>query len=387
MLETLAVANYRSIRELTLPLGALNVIHGPNGSGKSNLYRALRLLCDVANDGVVSALAREGGLQSALWAGPESFSAAMRRGEQAVQGGQRRRPVALRLGIATDAFSYAIDLGLPIPGASHFDLDPQIKREAIWHGGTYHPQRALTERDGASVRGRDDEGRWRLLDSRLAPWDSMLSRLADPRVAPEAALLRDELRAWRFYDHFRCDADAPARRAQIGVRTPVLAHDGADLAAAWQTIVEIGDPGALSRALGDAFPGAVVDLHVSDGRFELRMSLPGLLRPLRQAELSDGMLRYLLLVTALSTPRPPPLMILNEPESSLHPSLLPPLARLMCELAEHRQIWVVTHSPALLSALQDAAPANMLPLTKVLGETRLAPEHGSRLPNWRWPAR
>jgi predicted ATPase len=48
VLTTLAIANYRSIRQMTLPLGRLNVVTGANGSGKSNLYRALRLLSDTA---------------------------------------------------------------------------------------------------------------------------------------------------------------------------------------------------------------------------------------------------------------------------------------------------------------------------------------------------
>ena len=46
MLNTLAVSNYRSLRNLTIPLGQLTVLTGPNGSGKSNVYRALRLLAD-----------------------------------------------------------------------------------------------------------------------------------------------------------------------------------------------------------------------------------------------------------------------------------------------------------------------------------------------------
>ena len=48
MLKTLAVANYRSIRSLVMPLESLNLITGANGSGKSNLYRALRLLAEAA---------------------------------------------------------------------------------------------------------------------------------------------------------------------------------------------------------------------------------------------------------------------------------------------------------------------------------------------------
>jgi predicted ATPase len=59
MLKTLAVANYRSINKLVIPLGRLNLITGPNGSGKSNLYRALRLLAETAQGGVVNALARK----------------------------------------------------------------------------------------------------------------------------------------------------------------------------------------------------------------------------------------------------------------------------------------------------------------------------------------
>ena len=78
MLTTLAISNYRSIRELVMPLGALNLVTGANGSGKSNLYRALRLLAETAQGGVVSTLAREGGLASTLWAGPETISRRMR---------------------------------------------------------------------------------------------------------------------------------------------------------------------------------------------------------------------------------------------------------------------------------------------------------------------
>ncbi|KGW64710.1 AAA domain protein [Burkholderia pseudomallei MSHR1029] len=47
-LTALAIAHYRSLRELIVPLATLNVITGPNGSGKSSLYRALRLLADTA---------------------------------------------------------------------------------------------------------------------------------------------------------------------------------------------------------------------------------------------------------------------------------------------------------------------------------------------------
>jgi len=86
VIETLAIFGYRSIRNLVLPLDRLNVVTGANGSGKSSLYRALRLLGDAALNSVVSSLAREGGLSSTLWAGPEKIGSAVRRGEFAVEG-------------------------------------------------------------------------------------------------------------------------------------------------------------------------------------------------------------------------------------------------------------------------------------------------------------
>ena len=60
MISTLAVAGYRSLRDVRLHLGGLTVVTGANGSGKSNLYRALRLLADCARGEVVGSLAREG---------------------------------------------------------------------------------------------------------------------------------------------------------------------------------------------------------------------------------------------------------------------------------------------------------------------------------------
>src|SRR5580704_15661719 len=71
--STLAIENYRSLRRLVVPLRRVNVITGPNGSGKSSLYRALRLLADTSRNGAVAALAREGGLDSTLWAGPDKL--------------------------------------------------------------------------------------------------------------------------------------------------------------------------------------------------------------------------------------------------------------------------------------------------------------------------
>jgi predicted ATPase len=134
MIDRLAVSGYRSLRDIRL--GQLTVVTGPNGSGKSSLYRALRLLADVAQGRVVQSLAAEGGLQSTLWAGPEQFSRAMRSGAQPVQGTVRKNPVALKLGFSDEHYGYSIELGLPAPAYALFGHDPDIKVECVWTGET-----------------------------------------------------------------------------------------------------------------------------------------------------------------------------------------------------------------------------------------------------------
>ena len=179
-LTHLAVAGYRSLQQLILPLGVLplgvlplgglplgglTLVCGANGSGKSNLYRSLGLITAAARGDLVAALAAEGGLPAVFWAGPERTTREMRRGEKPVQGSSgRREATRLRLGIACETLSYAIELGYRADDqTSAFVLDPEIKREWIWAGGPFHPRSLLVQRTGAVVE------RWGKVGP-TAPW-------------------------------------------------------------------------------------------------------------------------------------------------------------------------------------------------------------------------
>ena len=388
MIKTLAIGNYRSLLNLVIPFGSLNVITGDNASGKSNLYKALRLLSETAQGGVINSLAREGGLNSTFWAGPENISHRMRNGEVEVQGSSKQKAVRLRLGFCGDDFGYSISLGLPPPGnlgPTAFALDPEIKRECIWAGNSYRPASLLVHRTGAYIKVRAKRD-WEILSQHTNNFESIFGLVADPAKAPEIIALREQIKGWRFYDHFRSDTQAPARLPQLGTRTPVLHQDGRDLAAALQTIIEIGDVDALNEAISDAFPGASLSITVQgDGRFNVNLRQEGLLRPLSAAELSDGTLRYLLWVAALLTPRPPTLMVLNEPETSLHPDLLPALGRLIIRASTSTQVWVVSHASRLIATLEACDECNCVHLGKTLGQTQVMGQGILDRPSWQWP--
>jgi predicted ATPase len=351
-IKTLTIHGYRSIRKLCLQMDTVNVVTGSNGCGKSNLYKSVYLLAKAANGELAKTLALEGGMPSVLWAGKKK------------QTTRTKDPVRLTLSIQTDNFSYEIACGLPPPSLSVFALDPLVKEEYVWFGDVRRPSNTLLERQVGSAWIINQDGCRVAYPVSLSQSESVLSQLQEPHLYPELSALNSEIRKWRFYHNFRTDPESPIRVPQIGVRTDILSNDGHDLAAALQTIVEIGNNELLYEVIERAFPGSKLLISIDDKtRFEIQLQMPGILRPLEARELSDGTLRYLCLIAALLSPRPATLLALNEPEMSLHPELMQPLAELIALASRNSQIWVTTHSPGLAMMIGQAAgkePINLI---------------------------
>ncbi len=364
-LSAVTIQGYRSVRSLYLPVDPCSVFVGANGVGKTNLYKALGLLRCAADGSITRAIAEEGGVESVLWAG----------------GRRRGQPVRLILKAHFDEVGYGVEVGLPHsyeieiglrqPTEAAFSIEPLIKEErlTIRHG---RRDVVMMERKGPLVTLRNADGAREVQKNAVLASETALAAFRDGARYPELEAVRRELLDWRLYHDFRTDAGSPVRQPCHAITTPTLSADGRDLAAVLATLFVIRqDTADLVSAIDDAFAGAQLRAGEEGSWCRFNLQFPDLPRPFGAHELSDGTLKYLCLLGALMGYRLPSLIALNEPEASLHPSLLPPLARLIARAAGTARIWIVTHSETLADALRAETGKPPRRVVKIDGATSI----------------
>jgi predicted ATPase len=334
-IAAVSIGGYRSIQQLRFPVGPLTVFVGRNGVGKTNLYRALEMLRSAADGTITRRIAEDGGAESVLWAGPQ----------------RGREPVRLTFAAEIDQLEYRIEIGLPMLAELALCLEQGVKEEElrIRAGGK---STLLLRRRGPEVMIIDADGQRHEYTNALLPSETALACFRDVDRYPALEYVRRELLGWRFFHSFRTEPGAPVRNPCLALATPMLAPDGNDLAAVLATLQYVqGDAGPAERAIDEALPGTKLVVEVERGRARFALKFPDQPRAFGPHEISDGTLRYLCLVGALCSYRLPTFIALNEPETSLHPDLMPALAGLIARASKRTRIWVVTHSKPLASEI------------------------------------
>lgn len=124
-----------------------------------------------------------------------------------------------------------------------------------------------------------------------------------------------------------------------------------------------------------AFPPA------ADQRIQLRVRWKTLRREQSAADLSDGTLRFLVLLTCLASPSPAPVIAIDEPETGLHPSMLPIIAEHAINASRNAQVILTTHSDQLLDAFRGTKPETTV-VSWTDGATTLRTLDGDQLGYW-----
>ena len=342
-IRSMFAANYRSLKSIRMDMAGVNLFIGENGVGKSNLYRALQLIQAAVRGRLAHEIAREGGMASALWSG------------------RRRSGDPVRIKLEAElldeeralTFRYRVEAGLRPPiDAAGFAFEPQVKEEEL-RVDAGRPT-TMMKRKGPLISVRNGAGRMEEYPEQALTSETAIALLGDAGHYPEIGTFRRAIDGWRFFHGFRTDRDSPLRSPCLAVTATMLDEDGSNLAAVFATLKHTRqDTVDLDRAVADAFGGA--RLVVPDPRefAEFALVFPDV--PQRQfspRELSDGQMRFLALAGALLSYRRPRFIALNEPETSLHPDMLPALAEMIASASADSQIWIVTHSELLGAEIQ-----------------------------------
>lgn len=354
-IKQLHIEGFRSLKNVTWEPGDLNVLIGANGTGKSNLLRLLELMTVAAKGGVGRYIQSLGGMDAIVWDGraegisfkvvtEENSPAPSTYEEESSLVPHTYELVLSRLG-ETSAYFVGLESLTGVFGDSR-ELVVLIQRE---------PHQALLKEGFSDTPREVDPKAINLEETILSSVSSAIlgfEDISDFQLALSYITTHQDILVHRNAD----------------LRKPVVARiehqvdaDGQNLISVLHTLYTT-DRG-FERSIDDAMRAAfgedyekLVFPPAADQRVQLRLRWKSLRREQSAADLSDGTLRFLFLLTVLRSPDPPPLIAIDEPEAGLHPAMLPIIAEFAVEAATRTQVVLTTHSPQMLDAFGDARP-------------------------------
>lgn len=334
-LRRIELSGYRPFRDLDATLDDLTVIIGANAAGKSALLDFVRFMSDAVSEPLPPEIDRRC-IGKALFhaGGPSKISCAL-----------------------------TVDLGRPL----RYEVEihgpvgtPRVVRERLATVEPVHPAdtRPFAFLDLRAGSGElRDSGRGVLLP---VPWTAppgelALRRMLDPRQKA-AYRLREAIGAWRVYTGFDVSAESRIRQPAITENAPILAEDGHNLSAVllWLQAEHPDVWAELETHLRSVIPSFRALRVRLRGRGQAMAGWreDGVDEELTLADLSDGTLRFLGWATLCLAPELPPLICVDEPETGLHPRVLPVLAGLLRRASERTQVIVTTHAPYFLAQFE-----------------------------------
>lgn len=383
-IHAVSIKNYRSLKNIFWEPAGLNVLIGPNGSGKSNLLRALEIMKLAATGPkLAETMLSQGGLSNIAWdrtateiswtvlAGPFAFSP---KGEDL-------------------EYSLILTPSFGSPSGFRVELEHVEEFGGLTNNGE-RSHRTVLHRSPQKIELRNP------LEQR-SPLSGIIDELKPESLPPDQTFLalspfshariwelREYFTSWEVYHDIPVHEGAEIRRAAVTRVENRLASDGQNLIPTLHTLYTAAERSfrkSVDAAMRTAFGSDFEEIEfapAADQRIGLRIRWKGLSSPQWAADLSDGTIRFLVLLTILGNPAPGSLIAIDEPEMGLHPGMLPIIAEFAAEAASRTTVILTTHSPDLLDAFDpDNAPQTVV-TKSVNGETKITPLGAEELQRW-----
>ena len=352
-------------------LEPLNILIGPNASGKSNLIEALSLLAAAPRD-LQSTIRGGGGVGDWIWKGSQRSPTATV--EVTVQYPETQMPLRYRLSFSEARTRFqiqdeAVENESPLPGSEGPDFYYRYQE-----GNPVLNVFTLDESRSERLLRRED----------VKPEQSILSQRRDPDSYPELTFLAEQFERMGFYREWNFGRHSPPRLPQKpDLPQDSLLEDASNLGLVLSEL--LNQPQVKNQIVERmrTFYSEVRDVvvNVSGGAVQIFFHEEGLYNSIPAARLSDGSLRYLCLLAVLCNPSPPPVICIEEPETGLHPDIIPEMANLLVEASARSQIFVTTHSDILVDALTDTPDAVII-CEKRDGATNLRRLDSAEIQSW-----
>lgn len=368
------IEGFRSLRNVSWVPGALNVIIGPNGSGKSNLLRFLEFISVSAQGKLGKYVQSLGGMDPIVWDGEA----------RSIQMSLKIKPVGNEL----DPEYYELEL-IRLGTGSIYRIENErlINSHKQRKGAEKNPFKFLERSANRAVIFDENERTFVTPEEYVSDEESLLSIAAGPfTINHFIPPFQKALASFAIYRDLDTRPEAAIRQSAISRMEKRVDPDGQNLVSVLHTLYT-GDRdfkndinAAMQAAFGDDFEELVFP-PAADQRIQLRIRWKSLKREQSAAELSDGTLRFLFLLTVLASPSLAPVIAIDEPETGLHPAMLPLIAEYAGEASRRSQIIFTTHSPQFLDAFTSVKPTTTV-AKWANGETTLHTLDADQLNYW-----
>lgn len=390
MIESVKIDGYRLLDDFTADLGRLTVVIGANATGKSSLLDCLQLMTWAVAFPLDDAISLSGGMDSILSAGRATDELHWKL--------VFRKPTDNPIWNASPldpqmSYVYEVKIkratfaGQPIPvyellstKEPYSGYDAPLKFMEATPGRTmiYDPQdRKLVPFDQTADKAPmlfPTENKGPLTPEEAKTPEKVseesrnlnLSKMRFYNEYPIPSWSRTLLSSLMFYTGFHVGSGSKLRSEAAEIKPVVsLSKDGDNLGTVLHEMFTRASYRSSAETLKDllkvAYP-SFDDIFTESTfgappRVVVRVKETGLHKLMELWDLSDGLLRFLCLATALLNPSPPPFVAIDEPEVGLHPKLLPIVGDIIKMASEKTQVLVTTHSPELLNCfdLDDVA--------------------------------
>ena len=336
LITKLTIRHYRSIENIELNLGDINVLVGPNGVGKSNIIDSITFVRDAIKNGLDQAVNDRHGIQTIRqWSPTKPYNISLAI-EISDAGWKGKFSFTLR-SLRNDRFEILSESG---------EIESHNSRPPKERYSSYYSRKQSEKTKVKTVLGgpMDDEYE--------CPTDEPDDFFLSSRYATDFTNLRKMLGDFESYAIF----PNTLRNPQNQSNEPYLESHGNNLTSILKQMRRKKRTEAISEIVNSLkliIPG-LDNINVQSvagyltPQFRIGKQNNNKTHTFNVNQMSDGTLRILGLLVALYQEPKPYTIALEEPELTVHPGAFQLITDSIGEVSQSTQILVTTHSPEFL---------------------------------------